>query len=210
MSSSTDLKSTGRRPSTARGERTRAALVAGARRVFERDGYLESRLTDITAEAGCAIGSFYTYFDDKAEIFRAVLEDVTAELLHPGGERIDAENASAYDVIRASNRAYLEAYQRNAKLMYTIEQVAAADPQFRDSRRARSEKFLARNERAIKNLQDRGLVDPSLDPQITATALSAMVSRTAYHYFGLDLGGDLDTLVETLTTLWANALKLER
>ena len=33
--------------------------------VFERDGYLEARLTDITAEAHCSTGSFYTYFDSK-------------------------------------------------------------------------------------------------------------------------------------------------
>lgn len=36
-----------RPPVTARGMRTRAALVAAARRVFERDGYIDARLTDI-------------------------------------------------------------------------------------------------------------------------------------------------------------------
>ena len=52
-------------PVTRRGIRTRQALVEAARVVFERDGYLDARLSDITAEANCATGTFYTYFNDK-------------------------------------------------------------------------------------------------------------------------------------------------
>ena len=37
-------------PQTARGKRTRDALIAAARTVFERDGYVDSRLVDIAAE----------------------------------------------------------------------------------------------------------------------------------------------------------------
>ena len=61
-------------PTTARGRRTRDALVAAARVVFERDGYADSRLVDIAAEAGCSVGTFYTWFDGKDEVFAAVLE----------------------------------------------------------------------------------------------------------------------------------------
>ena len=60
-----------------------AALVAAARRVFERDGFLEARITDITAEAGVASGSFYTYFTPKEDAFAAVMEELNEEMLHP-------------------------------------------------------------------------------------------------------------------------------
>ena len=59
-------------PVTARGVRTRAALVAAARVVFERDGYLDARLVDITAEARCSSGTFYTYFAGKEEVFAEI------------------------------------------------------------------------------------------------------------------------------------------
>jgi len=45
------------RPLTGRGRRTRQRLVDAARVVFERDGFLNSRLVDITDEAGTAVGS---------------------------------------------------------------------------------------------------------------------------------------------------------
>jgi hypothetical protein len=41
-------------PATARGARTRAALIAAVRKVFERDGYRDAKLSDFTKEAGCA------------------------------------------------------------------------------------------------------------------------------------------------------------
>ena len=45
-------------PASRRGQRTRAALVTAARSIFERDGFLDARITDITAEAEVASGTF--------------------------------------------------------------------------------------------------------------------------------------------------------
>lgn len=70
-------------PRTARGARTRAALVRGAREVFERDGLVDARIADIAAAAGVATGSFYSYFATKEDALAAVLDDVTDEMLHP-------------------------------------------------------------------------------------------------------------------------------
>lgn len=195
-------------PTTARGARTRAAIVAAARRVFERDGFLDSRLTDITAEAGVSTGSFYTYFSSKEEAFQAVLELVQDDMLHPGMPRLSPEDSSPAAVIEASNRAYFQAYRRNARLMLLLDQVAATNPTFREVRRARSRAFAERNARAIRDLQERGLADPALDPTMAARALSGMVSRMAHNTYGLGEEAPLDLLVETATRLWVNALNL--
>lgn len=53
---------------TARGVRSRAALLAAARRLFGSKGYANTKIADITQEAGRALGSFYTYFANKEEI----------------------------------------------------------------------------------------------------------------------------------------------
>jgi AcrR family transcriptional regulator len=195
-------------PLTARGQRTRAALVAAARVVFERDGYLNARLTDITKQAKCSTGSFYTYFTNKEEIFAAVLEEAQEEMLHPHVRQVtDTEDPIA--VIEASNRAYLEAYKRNAKLMGLLEQVATIDPDVREFRRRRGALFGERNARSIRDLQARGLADPELDPVVAARALSAMVGRMANAVYVLGDEVEYEVLVETLTRLWANALRLE-
>src|SRR5947209_4719570 len=201
---------TGRPPVSARGARTRDALVEAARFVFERDGFLEARITDISAEAVVAAGSFYTYFTTKEDAFGAVLAQLNEEMLHPRLKEI-ADRDDPLAVIEASNRAYLLAYRRNAKLMGLIEQVAQVDAQFRKLRLRRARAFAERNARAIARLQERGLADAALDPRLAAEAMNAMVSRMAYSKFVLGFGApSTEALVKTLTRLWANALALPR
>lgn len=200
-------------PVTERGLRTRTALVTAARTVFERDGYLDARLVDITAEASCSTGTFYTYFASKEEIFAAVLEIAQEDMLHPGMGRL-APDDDPIAVVEASNRAYFEAYQRNARLMGLLEQAATVDPDFRELRRLRGQAFIDRNARAIADLQERGLADRELDPQLASRALSGMVSRLGFTMFVLGFDPQstaavsIDELVATATRLWANALRL--
>lgn len=194
-------------PRSARGERTRGALVAGAREVFERDGYLDARITDISKAAGVASGSFYTYFNNKEEIFAAVVEQVQEEMLHPHlRERTGITDAR--ELIDASNREYLRSYKQNARLMALFEQVAQIDPTFRALRIQRGNAFAQRNAKLIRQLQERGEADPSLDPLVTAHALSHMVSRMAYMVYVLEQRIAFERLVATLNQLWFNGLQL--
>jgi AcrR family transcriptional regulator len=196
----------GRPPVSARGARTRDALVKAAREVFERDGFLDARITDISATAGVAAGSFYTYFKSKEDVFAAVMDEVNEEMLHPR-LRSFADRDDPVSVIEATNRSYLAAYRRNAKLMALMEQVAQIDEEFRRMRLRRVRAFTDRNAQAIRQLQQRGLADPELDAQTAAQALSAMVSRMAYFRYVQGFGsGSLDSLAKTLTRLWAGAL----
>jgi hypothetical protein len=112
-------------------------------------------------------------------------------------------------VIATANRAYLEAYRRNARLMALLEQVATVDEGFRKLRMQRSAAFLARNARAVRRLQRAGVADPDLDPELASLALSTMVSRSAYAAFVLgDPPADIEPLAATLTRLWVNALRI--
>jgi AcrR family transcriptional regulator len=196
---------TGQAPVSARGLRSRAALVRAARTVFERDGFLEARIVDICAEAGLATGSFYTYFKTKEDAFDAVMAEVHEETLHPRLTVVtDSDDPRA--VIDAANRAYLQAYRRNARLMTLIEQVALIDERFLRLRIRRADVFAQRNAAGIARLQARGLADPTLDPLATAHAMNAMVSRMAglVLVYGFDLS--FDALAEMLLQLWTNAL----
>src|ERR1700739_1925204 len=169
---------TGQPPVSARGLRSRAALVRSARAVFERDGFLKARIVDICAEAGIATGSFYTYFKTKEDAFAAVMAEVHEETLHPRlTETTGSDDPRA--VIDAANRAYLRGYRRNARLMAVIEQVALIDERFLQIRLKRAHTFAQRNAAAIARLQARGLADPTLDPFGTAPAMNAMGSRMA-------------------------------
>jgi AcrR family transcriptional regulator len=72
-------------PATDRGQARKANLLAAATAVFERRGFLETRVADIVAEANVAQGTFYTYFDSKEAVFGEVAQgavDRTLASLH--------------------------------------------------------------------------------------------------------------------------------
>src|SRR3546814_5567942 len=58
--------------------RKRKAIVEAARRQFLDSGYAESSVNRIAAEAGVSIKTLYRHFDNKDDLFQAVMEEVCA------------------------------------------------------------------------------------------------------------------------------------
>src|SRR3712207_7298193 len=107
----------------------RARLLAAAREVFERDGFLEARVTDISAAAGVAHGSFYTYFGSKTAVFRALvaetMDDLYASMATHGeaGPPAGSPAELAVHRIDQANRRFVAMYRHNTALMALFEQV---------------------------------------------------------------------------------------
>jgi AcrR family transcriptional regulator len=65
----------------ARGDRTRRDLVDAGRALFVEKGYFNTSIGDLVATSGVGTrGAFYHHFKDKAELFRAVFEEVERDL----------------------------------------------------------------------------------------------------------------------------------
>jgi AcrR family transcriptional regulator len=67
-------------PRTERGRRTLRAILDAAAEEFGERGYHEAAIARIAQRAGVAIGSFYTYFDSKEAVFRALVGDMSAQV----------------------------------------------------------------------------------------------------------------------------------
>ena len=65
----------------ARGDQTRHDLVEAGRTLFVAKGFFNTSIGDLVASSGVGTrGAFYHHFKDKAELFRAVFEDVERDL----------------------------------------------------------------------------------------------------------------------------------
>lgn len=194
---------------TERGRRTRAALVRAARDVFSRDGFLDARIADVAKKAKVAYGTFYTYFNSKEEIFQAVVAQVQAEQLGVRDAR-EGPKLSSDPVARieAANRAYLDNYRKNARVMAALEQLCTFSEDWQRIRLELRRPFVTRASRTIARWQEAGWADPELDPWYAASALCNMVDRFMYVWMVLGEDCEEDKALATLTRLWAQSLRL--
>src|ERR687890_1435571 len=59
---------------------TRRALLGAARELFAEGGYHATAAGEVVGRAGLTRGAMYHHFEDKRDLFRAVIEEVEAEL----------------------------------------------------------------------------------------------------------------------------------
>ena len=200
-------------PRSRKGVETRARLLAAAKEIFEQDGFLDARISDIAERAGLSHGSFYHYFESKEEVFREVAAEVEERLSEPLYSVIlDAHStASPYERIHEGIRRNFESYRDEARIMGVIEQVSRFDENLRAFRNERHHVSSAELADSIRRLQQHGLADKSLDPAIAAAGLGAMTYRFPEMWFvqGL-LDCEFDVGVEQLTRLFVNALGLRQ
>lgn len=197
-------------PRSRKGMQTRARLVEAAKKIFERDGFLEARIVDITEAANLAPGGFYHYFDSKEELFLEVAKMQEERLTAPPeGRPPHGEELSPIERIRRANRLYLRRYRDEAALMGVIEQVSRYDADVNAARMATMKHFVERAERSIRRLQDEGQVDARLNPSMAADALGAMIARVAELWLVQGYRDySFEKAVDQLSLLWANALGL--
>ncbi|MGI5499334.1 TetR/AcrR family transcriptional regulator [Lentzea sp. CA-135723] len=118
-----------------RSDRATEDFKAAARRVFARQGYASTKITDITDEAGRAAGGMYRYFDSKAALLKALADDLQdsrrGHIVHVAG---DGHTMTTEADVRDHVQAYLRTYRDHLPEMVAISEAAASDPQFADIR----------------------------------------------------------------------------
>lgn len=194
-------------PLTDRGRRTRAQLVAAARSMFEQKGYSATTMSDIAAAAGFSHGTVYTYFNDKRDVFRAVVDDLRDQLAVDW--RVGREDADPITRIDQGNRNFVNTYGKHIRLFEVVDQAGSDDPEFRQLSVDIRHRYVERSVAGIKRLQAQGKVDQDVDAYLAASALCAMVEGFARRWLIRHEDYDPETIADTLTSLWANALGLK-
>ena len=109
---------------------TEAALKQAAREVFAERGYLNTKITDITAAAGRATGSFYNHFAGKEELLEALLVDMLAEADDAVlDDATHDEDFSRIESIRWHVAAFWRFYKSHLAEMVAVKQAAMVDPE---------------------------------------------------------------------------------
>ncbi|MCX2967646.1 MULTISPECIES: TetR/AcrR family transcriptional regulator [Streptomyces] len=87
---------------------SRRALLAESRRLFADAGYGQVALAEIVQRAGLTKGALYHHFTGKADLFRAVLEEVQLDVAREVARAADAHD-DPWDQLVAGCTAFLRA-----------------------------------------------------------------------------------------------------
>ena len=127
-------------PRTERGRRTLRKLLDAAASEFGERGFHEASISTITRRAGVALGSFYTYFDSKDAIFRALVSDMSDAVKMAAREAISPD-MPPLEIERAALAAFLAFAADHKEIYRIIDEAEFVDP---DSYRRHYETTAAR------------------------------------------------------------------
>jgi AcrR family transcriptional regulator len=158
-------------PRTARGERTLRKILEAAREEFGERGFSDASIVGITTRAEVALGTFYTYFDSKDAVFRALVQDMSAQVR----DYVAPAFKGASDAIDAERRAlaaFLEFAGGHKQVYRIIDEAEFVDPAgFRQHYETTASRIAAR----LGEAAGRGEISADLTPEaIDAVAWAVM------------------------------------
>ncbi|MFR9750128.1 TetR/AcrR family transcriptional regulator [Nocardia sp. 004] len=194
-------------PSSAKGQRTEAALLNAAREVFTDKGYFNTKISDITGVAGRSTASFYNYYENKEQLLEALLGAFSTEVLE---QSLAAKTGDPLDGIRGAVRAYWTSYKKYLPEMIGVFQMAMLDEGF--ARRWRANR--AAGIRAVlTGLHSAERINPPIGLELDVLASTLVSMLEGFCWTWLAMGGDPDvdppddeTAIETLATVWYRAV----
>jgi AcrR family transcriptional regulator len=192
-------------PTTPKGRRTREHILEAARRVFARDGYVNARMLDVAAEAELSLGGIYRYFENKEDLFAALVADIHEELFTASRALRADFSSDPFAALLEANFGYLAHYRANRDVMRTLVEASVVDRRFREiwwSMRSRhAERFV----RALR--EEHGITEVGgIDTSVLATAAACMVEQAAYVWYAHgEMSGEqvpLQTAALTVSRAW--------
>jgi AcrR family transcriptional regulator len=149
----------------------RAKLLDAARRVFSRKGLGEATARDIVRETDLASGTFYNYFRDKEDAFRALLEEMSQRsrtLVRVQRRDLDL---SVPERVAAAYRAYFEWVVEERELFHVFRRNAGAIAMMPES--GMFEAGVAELLQDLSEWEEAGDL-PAVDLEYLATAAAGM------------------------------------
>jgi AcrR family transcriptional regulator len=186
----------------ARGQRTRRQLLDAGVEVFASKGYFAARVDDIVKLARTSHGTFYLYFSNKEELFRALAAEVSDEMqalaeslgpLEPGPEG-EAR-------LRAWIVRFADLYERYGPVIRAWTEAEIGSHEFGRL----GNDVLVRFTRVLTT-RIAQTASPDLDATIAAVALVAMFERLNYYVLAGQVRAGREEIVDTLALVTQRAV----
>lgn len=114
-------------PRTERGRRTLRKLLDASATEFGEKGFHEASVSSITRRAGVALGTFYTYFDSKDALFRALVLDLSRNVRFSARSAFSGD-MGALEIEQAALAGFLRFAREHKEMYRIIDEAEFVDP----------------------------------------------------------------------------------
>jgi AcrR family transcriptional regulator len=190
----------------------RHQLLAAATAVFAKRGYRAAGISDIVAAAGAARGTFYLYFEGKAQVFLAIADDFYHRLEQAiqSGDAPSSrtDHADGRAVLRASFRHWFEFFHQYRQAAAVIlKEAPAVDPRFDRGIATLRQTAVAHFTDRFRRFQALGLLRASLSPDIAAHLQIGMFEELVKAFVLNAVNPDLDALADQMADFEWNGVR---
>jgi AcrR family transcriptional regulator len=173
----------------------RDAILDAAEAVFLRVGYSESKMADIAAQAGFAVGTLYNYFESKQAVFAALVERGCGQMMSQLGDA-DEPGAPLERLNKVLERCFSHIERRGAMFALYVQLGAVAEFDIGRVGGQQAEDmyvhFLRRLEALLSEAAEQKLVRDDVAPAVLAAGLAGMSNAAVFTWLR---GGRRDPLV---------------
>jgi AcrR family transcriptional regulator len=191
-----------RRELRARGQRTRQRLLDAGVEVFAKRGYHSARVDDIVKVAKTSHGTFYLYFANKEDLFRALAEEVASEMrtLADSLPPVTPDTAGS-KALRVWLGSFADVYEHYGPVIRAWTEAEIGASEFG---RMGTDVLTEFTRVLLDRVRQAAPVD--LDPVIASIALVAMIERCNYYVLSNQVEISRDKMIDTLATVTHAAL----
>jgi TetR/AcrR family transcriptional regulator, acrAB operon repressor len=179
---------------------TRELILDAAERVFHLRGVSRTSLQEIAQEAGLTRGAIYWHFENKGELFHAMMERVTLPMMERMTASTPADEDRPLDKIRRNTASAFHQIANDPQVRRVFE-IATQKVEYVDELQSLRERHIAgRNEcmddmhSLMRLARDKGQIRDDMDTYTATLGVFALISGLKFNWLLDPLAFDLESV----------------
>lgn len=192
-----------RTPKQLRSIEKKQRIKAAALKLISEKGYHSTSSNEIVKEAGVSIGTFYSYFKDKKDLYTELVEDIYDVVLTPVNFNHVPDNLSVEAVVHSYIESIFKGHEYESRFQREIASLSEQSDEFRaiemKHKTKVTESFINMLNTYKAEMKVKDLYTTSY---ILLTSIEAIVHDTQFH----NNGQNKEAVINELTAMIINYL----
>jgi TetR/AcrR family fatty acid metabolism transcriptional regulator len=184
----------------------REAILKAATQVFARNGYFNSKVSDIAKAAGVADGTVYLYFKSKEEILHSIFDRTMAEGIELAKKQL-ADCGTPQEKLRCLSKLHLERLGADRDLAVVFQVELRGSTKFMEAFSAAGfGEYLNLIREIVEEGQASGVFRKDLHAKMCAKILFGALDEMATNWILSEKGYDLAPTSDAVLDIFLNGV----